>query len=72
MRRERGLGVGPDREDEPAAVIVTTERAADESGLLVRELDLDPLVDRPECGLVDIGRQAKREDLEHGDDATVR
>jgi hypothetical protein len=48
------------------------ERSPDESGLLVRELELHTLVDRTEGLRVDTRGQAKRQDLEHDGDATVR
>jgi hypothetical protein len=71
-RSTRRLRVGPHREDEPPAVVVAPEGSSHESALLVRELDLHQLVDRPEGGLVDAGGQPKCQYLEHAVDATVR
>lgn len=51
---------------------MAAECSSNESRLLVRELDLDPFVDRPERVRVDTGGQSKRQDLEHDGDATVR
>ncbi len=64
--------IGPDRERKPSSVVVAAQCAAHEAGLLICELDLDPLVERMEARFVDTGREAKRQDLEHDDDATVR
>jgi hypothetical protein len=71
-RGEGRLGSGPDGESEPSPVGVATERAAQESRLVVGELDLHTLVECPERRLVDARRQPKCQDLEHGVDATVR
>ena len=63
---------GPDREGKPSSIVVAAQCPPHEAGLVIGELDLDHLVERTEARLVDSGREAKRQDLEHLGDATVR